>query len=148
VGEIMSSSGGIISAQITGPLPAGTNVIGVVDTARTATVSWSQPATAVTTSGQSTSFSSSTRSELGVDLDVTAMTGTSPTIQFYLHRYGADGVAYILWQSALITTTGQISTSVGAGTLNANTIGETNYLSWTVSGTTPSITFSGSIIAK
>lgn len=87
--------------------------------------------------------------ELAVDFNVTVKSGTSPTLQFFIDRIGADNVAYNIWSSASITTvTTQVSASIGSGFSTNQSFGATIQLRIVVGGTTPSWTLSGSIIGK
>ena len=86
--------------------------------------------------------------ELACDFNITAKSGTSPTLQFFIDRIGADSVAYNIWSSSSITATGQASTSIGSGFSVNQSFGSQIQLRWTLGGTTPSFTFSVSIIGK
>jgi hypothetical protein len=144
----MSSSGGSINAQITGSLPAGTNTIGNVRRYPHPQIVDSAASSARTVSGQGTSFSTTSITEVGVDINITAVSGTSPTITFVLGHYGADGIFYPSWTSSSITSAQKVSAAVGSGMANANSLGENMFLQWTIGGTTPSFTFSYSIIGR
>ena len=85
---------------------------------------------------------------LAVDANVTAASGTSPTLTFYLERQGSDGVWYQVWASSAITAAGTASTSVGPGcTVGAVLTGMVR-LRWVIAGTTPSFTFSASMVGR
>jgi len=88
--------------------------------------------------------------ELSIDINTTAQAGTSPTLQLFYERKAADGIYYVLWQSAVLTTaTNTISTSVGAGMAYNQSLGVTGRLRWVVGGSaTPTFTFSASIQGK
>lgn len=84
---------------------------------------------------------------IAVDINVTAVSGTSPTIQFFIDRKDALGNYYQIWASSSgINTTQAISRTIGAYAETAQAIGSTVRLRWTIGGTTPSFTFSASII--
>ncbi len=89
-------------------------------------------------------------SELSIDITTTAQSGTNPTIQYFWERKGADGIYYVLWQSAILTTaTNTLSTSIGAGMAYNQSIGLTGRLRWVVGGTaTPTFTHSLNIYGK
>ncbi len=87
-------------------------------------------------------------STAAVDVNVTAASGTSPTLAFFLERQGADGVWYPVWSPAAVTAPGQLSTSVGPGCATAEVLTGSIRLRWTVGGTTPSFTFSASVVAR
>lgn len=87
--------------------------------------------------------------ELAVDINLTVKAGTSPTIQFFIDRIGADTVAYNTWSSSVVSAVGQVSTSIGSGFSTAQSFGSTIQLRWIIGGSaTPSWTFSVSIIGK
>ena len=88
--------------------------------------------------------------ELALDITTTAQAGTSPTIQFFYERKGADGVYYVLWQSAVLTAAANtISTSIGAGMAYNLSLGLTGRLRWVVGGSaTPTYTYSVSLYGK
>jgi len=88
--------------------------------------------------------------ELAVDVNLTAKTGTSPTIQFFIDRIGADGVAYNIWSSSVVSTvTTQVSASIGSGFSTNQSFGANIQFRWVIGGSaTPGFTFSYSIIGK
>ncbi len=89
-------------------------------------------------------------SEVSIDINTTTQTGTNPTLQLFWERKGADGIYYILWQSAVLTAaTNTLSTSVGAGMAYNQSLGLTGRLRWVFGGTaTPGFTMSINIYAK
>jgi hypothetical protein len=88
--------------------------------------------------------------ELAVDVNLTAKTGTSPTIQFFIDRIGADGIAYNIWSSSVVSTTpAQVSASIGSGFSTNQSFGSTIQFRWVIGGSgSPGFTFSYSIIGK
>lgn len=83
---------------------------------------------------------------IAIDLNVSVLGGTSPTVQFFWDRLGDDGQYYAIWTSAVISATGKTSTTLGPGcAVNVN-LGMTGRLRWVFGGTSPTATFSGSII--
>lgn len=88
--------------------------------------------------------------EIALDVNVTAVSGTSPTLQLFLDRLMADGATYSpLWQSSIITTAQQMPpVSIGPGCSVAHSIGLFVRLRWVIAGTSPSFTFIASIIGK
>src|SRR5258708_3672271 len=88
--------------------------------------------------------------EISLDINTTAQAGTSPTLQIFYERKAADGIYYVLWQSAVLTTaTNTMSTSIGAGMAYNQSLGVTGRLRWVVGGSaTPTFTFSASIQGK
>lgn len=85
---------------------------------------------------------------LAVDVNVSAVSGTTPSLSLFLERQGADGVWYAIWSPAAITAVGAVSTSIGPGCVIAEVPTGTGRLRWTISGTTPVVTFSASVISR
>lgn len=99
--------------------------------------------------GNSTDLNVVAFKELAIDANVTALTGTNPTIQFFIDRKGVDGIYYQIWSSASINTAGATSDSIGPGLNKAQSIGSTIRFRWVIGGTGgPTVTFSASLIAK
>lgn len=116
---------------------------------RSATIVALRGSAAATVSGNSGDLVVDAYTELAVDANLSVVTGTSPTIQFFVDRKGADGFYYPIWQqSSASTTTGMVSTSIGAGCASNQAFGATIRLRWVIGGTSPSWTFSFSIIGK
>jgi hypothetical protein len=88
--------------------------------------------------------------EIGLDITTTAQAGTNPTLQLFWERKGADGLYYILWQSAVLTVAANtLSTSIGAGMAYNQSLGITGRLRWVIGGSAgPSFTFSASVLGK
>jgi len=88
--------------------------------------------------------------EVSIDINTTAQSGTSPTIQYFFERKGADGLYYVLWQSAVLTLAANtLSTSVGPGLAYNQSLGNTDRLRWVVGGSaTPTFTHTLNIYAK
>jgi len=107
-----------------------------------------QASAAQTASGMSAALTVAGYRELLVAANVTAVAGTTPTLTFALDSLGADGVWYTLWTSAAVTAVGQMVAHLGVGAATNVAFGATVRLRWTIGGTTPSFTFSVSIIAK
>jgi hypothetical protein len=97
-----------------------------------------------TTSSQSATLTVGGLSELAVDVNVTALSGTS--VQFYVDRLGALGNWFNIWQSSALTASGTASTSIGSGLATNQSFGAAVRLRWALTGT--SVTFSASIIGK
>ena len=101
-----------------------------------------------TASGSTADLAVGRLAALGVDVNVTAVSGSSPSISFVLERKGSDGIYYPLASPAALTAAGQISLSVGRGLTTAAALGTAVRLRWVITGTTPSFTFSASIVGK
>src|SRR6266700_2595481 len=82
--------------------------------------------------------------ELSIDINTTAQAGSSPTIQYFYERKAADGIYYVLWQSAVLSAAANtLSTSIGAGMAYNQSLGVTGRLRWLIGGTaTPTYTMS------
>lgn len=109
---------------------------------------YARASAAATTSGNSGDLAVDSFSELALDINITSVSGTSPTVQYFFERKGNDGNYYQLYSSSVISTTQAISTSIGAGMTISTSFGTTARLRWVITGTTPSFTFSASIIGK
>lgn len=103
---------------------------------------------AATSSNNSGDLAVDSFSELALDINITAVSGTTPTIQYIMERKGNDGNYYQIYASASINSNQAISTSLGAGMAQSVSFGTTARLRWIIGGTTPSFTFSVSIIGK
>jgi hypothetical protein len=100
-------------------------------------------------SGNSSDLNVSAFKELAIDANVTALTGTNPTVQFFIDRKGADGVYYQIWNSASISAVGAVSDSVGPGLNKAQSLGSIVRFRWVIGGSgSPTVTFSASLVAK
>jgi len=82
---------------------------------------------------------------IAVDINITAVSGTSPTIQFFVERKDVNGIYYQLWSSNAVSAANPISTTIGAFATINQALGATVRLRWTITGTSPSFTFSASI---
>jgi hypothetical protein len=88
---------------------------------------------------------------IGIDINMTGSSGTSPTVQFFWDRKGVDGVYYPIYQSAVFSapTSQQLSTSIGVGMTYALSLGLTGRLRWVIGGSGgPSVTFSANVYGK
>ena len=107
-----------------------------------------QASAAKTATGNSADLAVGPYTELTVDINITAVSGTTPTIQVFIDRKGVDGIYYAIWQSVSQTAVSVMSTSIGAGCAITQSLGTTVQLRWVITGTTPSFTFSASLIGK
>ncbi len=101
-------------------------------------------------SGNSGDLTVGPYTEIGIDINTTAQSGTNPTLQLFWERKGADGIYYVLWQSSTLTAAANtISTSVGAGMAYNQSLGITGRFRWILGGSAgPTYTFSTSIYGK
>ncbi len=103
---------------------------------------------AYTASGNSGQVQTGPLYTLAVDVNVTAASGTSPTLALFVDRLGADGNWYPIWSPTALTAAGQLSTSIGPGCAVAEVPTNNIRLRWVLGGTSPSFTFSASIIGR
>lgn len=103
---------------------------------------------AYTATGNSGDLTVSSLTKLAVDVNVSAVSGTTPSCTFSVQRKGADGVYYQVAAATALTAAGTRSFSVGAGLSTAEAFGSTVRLVWTISGVSPSFTFSYSVVGK
>lgn len=145
---------GVVSVQTVGVgastgKPSYTTLVSSTITSELATSAvYTLASTTETVSGVSANLPVGIYRELTVDVDVTALAGTSPTITPYVQRLGADGVWYPLWTGTTLSATGTVSTSIGAGLATNQSFGGTVRFGYTIAGTTPSITLSASMQGK
>lgn len=109
---------------------------------------YARASAAATTSGNSGDLAVDSFSELALDINITAVSGTTPTIQFIMERKGNDNNYYQIYASSSLNSAQAVSTSLGAGMATSVSFGTTARLRWVIGGTTPSFTFSVSLIGK
>lgn len=136
------------STSITSSLPSGINNIGIVNTQSLSGIVLNVASTAITANTISANLSVGNYKELAIDVNISAITGTSPTYQLMVDRLGADGVWYNIYTGTSITAIGVISINVGVGASTNVSFGSTIRVNEIVGGTTPSVTRSMSIIGK
>lgn len=86
---------------------------------------------------------------LFLDYDVTALSGTNPTIKFTLERIDAAGVPHVLWTDAsALDDVASVSKVIGIGQGIDAPLGAQCRLSWVLGGTNPNVTFSASIVGQ
>ena len=103
----------------------------------------SHPSAAETTSGQSGGFNVSGASEAIVFFNVTAASGTVPTLDVKV-QISADGIT---WHDEGTTFT-QVIVAITPAVKKLTNIGAWIRFVWTVAGTTPSFTFTLTTILK
>ncbi|MFF0409065.1 hypothetical protein ACFYUY_01345 [Kitasatospora sp. NPDC004745] len=99
------------------------------------------------------SFSTASVSCLAIDITLSSFTGgTTPTITFFLDRFGADGTWYRVWTSSALNSAGATSVQVGpfpAGTGIATAVlTGTARFGWSTTGSPTAVTFSGSVVGR
>lgn len=102
--------------------------------------------TVVTTEKVVTFPTPSEMTAVQVGINVTAASGTSPTLTPFLEVLGGDGVWYPVWTHAALTAAGQVVAAVGpmASSNPAVFTGQAR-LRLETGGTTPSFTLSASV---
>lgn len=103
--------------------------------------------TAITASGNSADIPVDAFDQLAVDINYTNNSGT-PSVTFTWSRKGTDGIYYPIWTSTAQTASAKVSASIGMGGPVNHSVGSIGQLSWAVTGGTPNITFTASIIGK
>lgn len=98
----------------------------------------------VTANGNSAAVDASSYAEALLFIDITAVSGTSPTANFTLQTYDFESQ---LWYAVPGVTIAQ-QTATGQVVAAATNFGEQVRLSWTVGGTSPSFTFKASFVPK
>lgn len=101
-----------------------------------------------TTSGDSGALPVGNVLHLAADVNITAVSGSTPSMTLYVDRLGIDGNWYNIWTSAAQTAAGVVSVSIGPGCTVTHVFGTAARLRWAITGGTPSFTFSGSIVGK
>lgn len=106
------------------------------------------PSTVATVSGDVGDLDVLRCAQIAVDINVSAMSGTTPTIQFFVDRKDANGLYFNLWASNMISAAGQTSTTIGSFALIKQSLGGIVKLRYVLTGTSPSVTFSVSVIGR
>lgn len=86
--------------------------------------------------------------EIALDTNITTVNGTSPSYTLSVNRKGLDGVYYPIYTGTAQTVAGKISISLGVGASTNVSFGSVIQIIETISGTTPSVTRSMSVIGK
>lgn len=105
-------------------------------------------AAAIVASVNSADLAVGTYDELSIDVNLSAITGTTPSYQLIVDRLGSDGVYYPIYTGTALTAVGVITISLGIGAPVNVSFGSTIRIREIISGTTPSVTRSVSIIGK
>lgn len=105
----------------------------------------------ITANGNGADIDVSKYVELDLYINITAVSGTTPTAVFNLDTKSEDAApAYAsVFSSSAQTGTGLVISSVGPGTANAKGFGRTVRFRWSaIGGTTPSFTVNFTIVGK
>jgi len=107
----------------------------------------SQASASQNASGTSDDLDVSLCRKIVLDINITAQSGTSPTVQFFIERKSADGNYTNIWQSAVISaSSAQVFQSIGPKCSTKESLGLTCRLRWAIGGSSsPTKTFSASI---
>ncbi|GAC1306439.1 MAG: hypothetical protein NVSMB19_18600 [Vulcanimicrobiaceae bacterium] len=161
----VDANGNMTIGAFSGALPAGANAIGSVTvsnlpatqpvSAATSRLAAVAAATVLTASGQSGNLAVGGFRELAVLVNVTAASGTSPSIAFVveMNDSAGSGAWYPLLSAPAITAVGLASYSIGSGFPSSTTsadaaFGDTVRVRYVVTGTTPSFTSQVTVIGK
>lgn len=85
---------------------------------------------------------------LGIDVNITAISGTSASYTLSVNRKGSDGIYYSIYNGSGQTATGKISIDIGVGANINRAFLDTIQVVETIAGTSPSVTRSLSIKGK
>lgn len=100
------------------------------------------PSAARTTSGSSQEFDVAKFRQVSITVDVTAVSGTSPTLDIYVEgKDVATGKYYTLYQFPQITAICTLNRCIGEGLETNKMLPEIIRIRWVIGGTTPSFTF-------
>jgi hypothetical protein len=144
-------SGGVLSVfkMANAVTDSGNNALASICLVADATTILNQASAAKTATGNTADLSVGAFRTLLIGYNVTAVSGSSPTLQFSLEVKGPDAVYYIAWTGASHTTQPQVVlATVGPGATNTVDFGATARIKWTIGGSSPSWTFSLWCIGK
>lgn len=101
-----------------------------------------------TTGGSTVDLTVGSLKELAIDVNVTAVAGTTPSLVFTLKRVGSDGIYYSIWTSASLIAVSTASASLGVGAATNVAFGDLVQLSWAITGVSASFSWTASIKGK
>lgn len=144
------ATGGINIAQVNGAaVPVDPAGVFKVSLARYGITFYTLASAAQTANGNSADQFVQNFSELQMLVNITAVSGSgSPTATFFIDTKDSFGNYYPIFTSTAQTATGQVIASIGAGLSTAAAFGSVIRFRWTITGTTPSFTFSCAISGK
>jgi len=143
--QVLTNAGQYVEVSQFNPFP--------VAPASTFTTFLTYPSTAQAAANTGTSFSTSAVTSLAVDVNVTVFTGgASPSVTFFVDRFGADGVWYRTWTSTAISTASSTSVVIGpyptaTGVVTAALTSLARF-GWSFAGAPTSVTFSASVVGR
>jgi hypothetical protein len=136
------------NTSIASSLPAGTNNIGVVNTQTLSGIVLNVASASIIVTTTSANLTVGIYKELAIDVNISVVTGTTPTYQIFIDRLGADGIYYNIYTGTSIVAVGVVSITVGVGASTNVGFGNVIRVREVVGGGTPSFTRSASIIGK
>jgi hypothetical protein len=88
-------------------------------------------------------------SMLAVNINITAITGTTPTMNFFIEGLDDNGVWYTLWApTQFTTTTGDTESEIGPGLPQNHVVPGVIRVRVALGGTSPSYTMSISVVGR
>lgn len=133
---------------IAGSLPIGANDIGKVHVQAWADTLMIITTSALTATNTGVNLDGWRYRELAIDINISAVSGTTPTYQLMVERLGGDGIWYNIYTGTIITAIGVISLNLGIGAPINVSFGNVMRIREVIGGTSPSFTRSASMIAK
>lgn len=103
------------------------------------------PSAAITAPETVVPFNTPAVTYVQVGINVTALSGTTPSLQAYLEVLGSDGVWYQVWKPSAITAVGQTVTTLGPNAATGAVWSNQARLRLELTGTTPSVTLSADV---
>lgn len=144
--KLKCDDSGILLTQTS--LQASTSNIGIVNVQTLSGVVLNVASTTIIATTTSVDLTVGNYKELAVDVNISVVTGTTPTYTLAVDRLGADGVYYTIYTGTAITAVGVVSVTVGVGAVINTSFGNVIRVREIVGGTTPSYIRSISIVGK
>ena len=135
---VKTDNNGVLQTQTTGTVSVQTLSGTVLNT----------PSAAIIVTTTSANLTVGIYKELAIDVNISVITGTTPTYILAVDRLGADGVYYTIYTGTAITAVGVVSVSLGVGASTNVAFGNVIRVREIVGGTTPSVTRSISVLGK
>jgi hypothetical protein len=105
-----------------------------------------QVSAVINASGNSDDLDVSLVKRIAFDANITAQSGTSPTVRFFIDRKATDGSYVQIYDSGVISALQAVSTTIGPKCTVTEVLGTTVRARWTIGGSSsPTKTFSISI---
>jgi hypothetical protein len=101
-----------------------------------------QASAVINASGNSDDLDVSLVKRIAFDANITAQSGTSPTVRFFIDRKATDGSYVQIYDSGVISTLTTVSTTIGPKCTVTEVLGTTVRARWTIGGSaSPTKTF-------